>query len=238
MVWTSVSVAWEYQWSRSCQPWDVVWTGDSSFNSGENGWRRGLQFWPPRSLSLRDESCSFGVQDFDLDGKTTRVFDRRQAEVYRYYHSEMGTCLWNGRATKFVSFCLESVLSDVFIFLSNYGISDEFYSKKIIFLSNFYFKFVKTQTDWFLLRKVVWVAQFSQVDLQILSQKYRGMRCLVVLVHYNNMIVTINIIPLCNLHDSILWVGTVSHIRQSVVLILHYSANCNGFDIQVLNFNS
>ena len=154
------------------------------------------------------------------------------------YHSEMGTCLWNGRATKFVSFCLESVLSDVFIFLSNYEISDEFYSKKIIFLSNFDFKFVKTQTDWFSLRKVVWVAQSSQVDLQILSQKYRGMSCLVVLVHYNNMIVTINIIPLCNLHDSILWVGTVSHIRQSVVLILHYSANCNGFDIQVLNFNS
>ena len=32
-------------------------------------------------------------------------------------------------------------------FLSNYEISDEFYSKKIIFLPNFYFKFVKKQTD-------------------------------------------------------------------------------------------
>ena len=45
------------------------------------------------AFPLRGESCSFGVQDFDLDGKTTRVFDRQQAEVYRYYHSEMGTCL-------------------------------------------------------------------------------------------------------------------------------------------------
>ncbi len=40
-----------------------------------------------------EERGSSGVQDFDLDGKTTRVFDRQQARVYRYYHSEMGACL-------------------------------------------------------------------------------------------------------------------------------------------------